>query len=460
MKLPFTNKKYLLESPWEKPFDKVTTPFQSFLHHQMTTGLILIFMTILALYLANSASFAESYQHFFHTYFGFSFGDTEVKLTLHHWINDALMAIFFFLVGLEIKREILVGELSDPKNAILPIGAAVGGMVFPALFFVYFTYGTDAVNGWGIPMATDIAFAISALMILGKRVPPALVTFLVALAIVDDLGAVTVIALFYTAEINMTALTIAFALFGLLLAFNRFGIHKVLPYAIVGILMWAAMLSSGVHATIAGILTALAIPARPKFNPHFFCDHIDDLAEQYKKIDVKHPEYVLTENQKGLLSEIELSAKQVQPPLNRLENGLHLPVGILIIPIFALANAGVALNWSEMGSLLVEPVAAGVISGLVLGKLVGIFGTAWLMIKFGIARLPKGSSMNQLFGTAFLGGIGFTMSIFIAELAWTDPGIMLVEAKTGILVASVIAAIIGLVWLRFIAKPAPDYKPE
>lgn len=460
MKMPFSKKEYHLESPWERPFTKIMTPFQSFLHQQMTTGLILIFMTVLALYLANSDAYAESYKHFFHTYFGFTFGDAAVQLTLHHWINDALMAIFFFLVGLEIKREIMVGELSDPKNAILPIGAAVGGMVFPALFYVYFTYGTEAVNGWGIPMATDIAFAISALMILGKRVPPALVTFLVALAIVDDLGAVTVIALFYTAEINMTALGTAFALFALLLAFNRFGIHRVLPYAIVGILIWAAMLSSGVHATIAGILTALAIPARPKFNPRFFSDHMVDLTEQYKKHDKKHENYVICENREGILSEMETSVKRVQPPLNRLENTLHLPVGILIIPIFALANAGVAINWSEMGTMLVEPVAAGVISGLVLGKLVGIFGVAWLMIKLGIARLPSGASMNQLFGTAFLGGIGFTMSIFIAELAWVDPGILLVEAKTGILVASLIAAIIGLVWLRFIAKPAPDYKPE
>lgn len=458
MKLPFSDHEYHLVSPWERPFKKVITPFQSFLHHQMTSGLILIFMTILALYLANSDDYAIAYDHFFHTYFGFSFGNAEVKLTLHHWINDALMAIFFFLVGLEIKREMLVGELSDPKNAILPIGAAVGGMVFPALLYVYFTAGTEAINGWGIPMATDIAFAISALMILGKRVPPALVTFLVALAIVDDLGAVTVIALFYTDEINITALLTAFALFGLLLAFNRFGIHRVLPYAIVGILMWAAMLSSGVHATIAGILTALAIPARPKFNPHYFSNHIDDLLNQYKKTDQKHPDYQLGEQQEGILVQMEQSVKTVQPPLNRLENGLHLPIGIFIIPIFALANAGVAIDWSEMGNLIVEPVAAGVISGLVLGKLIGIFGVAWLMIKLGIARLPSGASMSQLFGTAFLGGIGFTMSIFIAELAWTDPGIMLVEAKTGILVASVIAAIIGLTWLRFIAKPAPDYQ--
>lgn len=460
MKLPFSNHDFHLKSPWETPFKKVVTPFQSFLHHQMTTGAILILMTLLALFLANSDAYAEAYKHFFHTYFGFSFGETDVKLTLHHWINDALMAIFFFLVGLEIKREILVGELSDPKNAILPIGAAVGGMVFPALFYVYFTYGTEAVNGWGIPMATDIAFAISALVILGKRVPPALVTFLVALAIVDDLGAVTVIALFYTAEINMTALLTAFALFGVLIAMNRSGVYRVLPYVIIGVLMWSAMLSSGVHATIAGILTALAIPTRPKFNPRFFSEHIDDLVARYKKTDQSHPDYQLCEQQEGLLTQMEVSVKQVQPPSIRLENSLHLPVGIFIIPIFALANAGVAINWSEMGTIVMEPVAAGVISGLVLGKLIGVFGVAWLMIKLGIARLPSGASMNQLFGTAFLAGIGFTMSIFIAELAWKDPGMMLVEAKTGILVASLLAAIIGLVWLRFIAKPAPDYKPE
>jgi len=452
MKLPFFKEEYHLKAPWEKPFKKVMTPFENFLHHQATSGLLLIFMTLLALYLANSA-YAEGYKHFFHTYFGFTFGDWSMSMSLHHWINDLLMAIFFFLVGLEIKREILVGELSDPKNAVLPIAAAIGGMVFPALFYLYFTQGTEAANGWGIPMATDIAFAISALMILGKRIPAALVTFLVALAIVDDLGAVLVIALFYTADLNVEALMLAFVLFGILMSFNRFGIHSMLPYILIGILMWAAMLSSGVHATIAGILTALAIPARPKFNPHHFHQHIDNLVDHYSKHDEKHPEFILNDQQKGILSQMEYSVNRVQPPLNRAENTLHLPVGILIIPIFALANAGVAINWSELGTLIFEPVSAGVISGLVIGKLIGIFGVAWLMIKLGLARLPSSSTMNQLFGTAFLGGIGFTMSIFIAELAWVDPGLLLVEAKTGILVASLLAAIIGLVWLRFIAKP-------
>ncbi|MDG6774228.1 Na+/H+ antiporter NhaA [Thiomicrorhabdus sp. ZW0627] len=453
MKVKLLKKEYEFFAPWEKTFNKVATPFEEFLHNQTTTGLVLMIMTVIALILANSP-LAEAYSHLFHTHFTVALGEFAIDHTLHHWINDGLMAIFFFLVGLEIKREVMVGELSDPKNAVLPIVAALGGMVFPALIFYYITQGTPAENGWGIPMATDIAFAISALVLLGKRVPAALVTFLVGLAIVDDLGAVTVIALFYTEQINMPYLLAAFVFFAVLISFNRFGIHKPLPYFIVGGFMWASMLESGVHATIAGILTALAIPAKPKFNPSFFHEHMNTLVNAYQKEERNDPNHQLSDNQKSLVRQMEKGVHRVQTPLNRLEHDLHLPVGLIIIPLFALANAGIALNFSEMGGLLTEPVTLGVMFGLVFGKVIGIAGVSWVVIKLGLARLPTGSTMSQLFGVSFLGGIGFTMSIFIAELAWDTPNDMLLGAKTGILVASLVAGLFGFLWLRFIAKSA------
>lgn len=451
MKVKLLKKEYEIFAPWEKTFNKVMTPFEDFIHNQTTTGLVLMFMTIVSLVLANSP-FADDYAHFFHTNFAITLGNMSIDLSIHHWINDGLMAIFFFLIGLEIKREVLVGELSDPKNAVLPILAAVGGMVFPALIFYYITVGTPAATGWGIPMATDIAFAISALVLLGKRVPAALVTFLVALAIVDDLGAVTVIAIFYTDQIQMSYLITALVFFGVLIAFNRFGIHKPLPYFIVGILMWASMLESGIHATIAGILTALTIPAQPKFNPRFFHEHFSKLVGDYQKAEQYNPGSYLCDTQKAIVRQMERGVHRIQAPLNRLEHSLHLPVALLIIPLFALANAGIALNFSEMDSLLLQPVTLGVMFGLIMGKVIGIAGVSWIAIKLGLAKLPNGATMSQLFGVSFLGGIGFTMSIFIADLAWEPEDALLLGAKTGILIASLVAGLFGFIWLRYIAK--------
>lgn len=447
-------KDYAIYAPWEKAFNKVATPFERFLHQQTTTGLVLMLMTIVALVLANSP-LAEPYAHLFHTKIAISVGDFSLNYSIHHWINDGLMALFFFIIGLEIKREVLVGELSDVKNAVLPIIAAIGGVVAPALIYYYINYGLPGQHGWGIPMATDIAFAISALVLLGRRVPVGLVTFLVGLAIVDDLIAVSVIAIFYTAEIHLFSLGMAFVFFGILLAFNRFGIHHPLPYFLIGALMWLFMLESGVHATIAGILTALAIPAKPKFNPAFFKNHMEDLSQDFNRFPVG-ADHVLHDSQKITLHHMEDAVHAVQAPLNRLEHNFHLPVSLIVIPLFALANAGIALDFSQMGDLLLEPVTVGVMSGLILGKVIGIAGVSYIAIKIGIARLPKNSTMSQLFGVSFLGGIGFTMSIFIAELAWAnnaDGAQMLLEAKTGILFASLLAGLIGFVWLRFITKP-------
>ena len=439
-----------LYAPWEKAFQKIATPFEHFLHAQTTTGVILMFTTILALILANSP-LSEYYAHFFHTKVDFDVGTWELSHTIHHWINDGLMAIFFFIIGLEIKREVTVGELSNIKAAILPILAAIGGMVFPALIYHSINSGTAGANGWGIPMATDIAFAISALVLLGKRVPPALVTFLVALAIVDDLGAVLVIALFYTEQIHMVPLMLSGAAFLILVVFNRVGIHMILPYFIVGLFLWFFMLESGVHATIAGVIAALAIPSKPKLSAVGFRKDAKRLLDEYDTypMDNKHG---MNERQKAILLKLQSNINAIGTPAARLERDLHLPVALIVIPLFALANAGIAIDFSSIGATIKEPVSMGIMAGLIFGKVIGIFGVAWLAIKLKIATLPQGSSMSQIFGVAFLAGIGFTMSIFVADLAFINNPELIFQAKVGILSASLFAGLFGYFWLRFIAK--------
>ncbi len=439
-----------LYAPWEKAFQRISTPFEHFIHSQTTTGLVLMLMTVIALVIANSP-FVDLYNHFFHTKIDFNVGEWKLSHTLHHWINDGLMAIFFFMVGLEIKREILIGELSNIKVAILPILAAIGGMVLPALIFSYINMGTEGASGWGIPMATDIAFAISVLVLLGKRVSPALVTFLVALAIVDDLGAVSVIALFYTDTINMLPLFLAGVMFVVMIIFNRFGIHAILPYFIVGVFMWFFMLESGVHATIAGVLAAMSIPSRPKIAPISFTNHTRNLLDEYDNYPIA-TDHTMHEKQKAILLNIKDTIDAVSTPSARLEHDLHLPVSLVIIPIFALANAGISIDFGSIGSTILEPVSLGVMLGLVIGKVLGIAGTAWVATKLKIASLPKGSSMSQVFGVAFLGGIGFTMSIFVADLAYVNNDPLIFQAKVGILCASLFSGLFGYIWLRYIAS--------
>lgn len=441
-----------LYAPWEKAFNKISTPFEHFLHAQTTTGIILMFMTVFALILANTP-LADAYLHFFHTKVDLNVGSWALSHSIHHWINDGLMAFFFFIVGLEIKREILVGELSNIKVAILPILSAIGGMALPALIYMSINNGGEGANGWGIPMATDIAFAVSALVLLGNRVSPALVTFLVALAIVDDLGAVLVIAIFYTEQIQMLPLVLAGLSFLVLISFNRFGIHMILPYFIVGLGMWFFMLESGVHATIAGVIAALTIPSKPKYTPLDFTLHARNKLNEYDNYPVRE-DNLLHEQQKAILLNIKDKIDAVNSPAARLEHDMHLPISLIVIPLFALANAGISIDFSSIGSTIIQPVSLGIIAGLILGKVLGIAGVAWLSIKLGIAKLPTGSSMNQIFGVAFLGGIGFTMSIFVADLAFMGNDTLIFQAKVGILCASLFAGLFGFFWLRYVENVA------
>jgi len=433
-------------APWEKAFERIATPFEHFIHTQTTSGLFLISATLIALIIANTP-LADYYNNAIHMKINFSVGSWHLSHSLHHWINDGLMAIFFFMVGLEIKREALVGELSIFKNAVLPILAAIGGMIFPALIYTYFNYGEPSANGWGIPMATDIAFAISALVLLNNRIAPALVTFLVALAIVDDLGAVLVIAIFYTKQIVFLPLILSFVSFAILIIFNRLGIHMILPYFLVSMFMWFFMLESGVHATIAGVLAAFTIPSRPHFEPVKFTRKIRDLLDEYDSYPVA-TDYTTHDKQKAILNTIKIRIHEVGTPAQRLEHALHLPVGLVVLPIFALANAGITIDFSSISSAIFSDVSLGIIFGLVLGKVIGIFGISFLAIKIGIAKLPNNTTMKQILGVSFLGGIGFTMSIFVADLAFIEDHMLIFEAKIGVLLASMISAIIGYLILK------------
>lgn len=443
--------------PWEKSFDRIVTPFEEFIHDETASGLILMACTLIALFLANGF-LSEHYQHLLHTEIAFSIGSWEIRHTLHHWINDGLMALFFMVVGLEIKREVVTGELSNPKAAVLPIVAAVGGMVVPAILFYFLNAGGPGALGWGIPMATDIAFAVGVLVLLGSRLPKTVLTFLVGLAIVDDLGAVIVIAIFYTEQIATNWLVMAGITLVLLIALNRFGVRKPLPYFLIGIIMWFAMLQSGVHATLAGVLTALTIPVRPKFNHKLFVKHMQTLLEEMRinpdrgdpKSEIAAEQCIIHDSRsRALLKTLENGVHSVESPLQRLEHAMHIPVAFLIMPLFALANAGIPIDSASVQQAVTDPVALGVMLGLVLGKLLGITGLTWMALRLGIGTLPEGMNLRHLVGVGLVGGIGFTMSIFIAELGFAGEAENLLMAKTGVLFASVLAGVGGYVWLRF-----------
>ena len=433
-------------APWERAFNKVLTPFEEFIHRQTTSGLLLIIMAVLALLLANSP-LAYLYQQIQHIDIGLSIGSWSIENNLHHWVNDGLMALFFFVVGLELKREILVGELANPRQAALPIVAAIGGMVVPALIYFAVNPEGDAARGWGIPMATDIAFALGAIALLARRVPKALITFLVALAIVDDLGAVMVIAVFYTETLSMGALLAVAVIFAMLMVLNIAGIRKILPYFILSIFLWYAMYLSGVHATLAGVLGAFSIPARPKYNPDRFSQQVSELMQRFNDSHVSGQSIMTNDKLRAIVQTLGNGIYEVEAPLQRLEHAWHLPVAYLVIPIFALFNAGIPLELSGFGQTLMHPVTMGVSIGLIFGKVIGIAGSCWIALKLNIGQLPAETRFTQIIGVSLLGGIGFTMSIFIAELGFIHQPELLLMAKTGILFASLIAGVAGFIWL-------------
>ena len=426
--------------------DKITEPIQRFVKQEKSGGIVLGISVLAALYLANSP-WSDEYFHFLENKIGIVFNDVSfLKYSLHHWINDGLMAIFFFVIGLELKREIVAGELSNPRKALLPIGAALGGMLIPAIIYFSLNPTGEASNGWGIPMATDIAFALGVLHFLGKRIPLSLKVFLTALAIVDDLGAVLVIAFFYTSEISIQSLLVGLGFVLVMFIGNKMGIRNILFYAIIGIVgVWIAFLLSGVHATIAAVLAAFVIPANVGIKENIFIERIRNSINKFKDI-LPNDKVTLTDEQIHQLEIIKKDTNCAIPPLQRLEHAMHPMVTFIVLPIFALANAGVSMN-VDVQELFSTNVALGISIGLLGGKVIGIVGITWLLVKLRIAPFPEGMNMRNLFGISFLASIGFTMSLFISSLAFTDE-IIITQAKIGIFTASIIGGIVGFFILR------------
>jgi NhaA family Na+:H+ antiporter len=414
--------------------------FQDFFRLEAAGGILLLVATAAALAWANSP-WAPLYRDLWHTPVSVGAGPLLLSKSLEAWVNDGLMAVFFFVVGLEIKHELLVGELASPRRAALPAFAALGGMLAPAAIYLALNLGGAGGHGWGIPMATDIAFAVGVLALLGDRVPFSLKIFLTALAIVDDLGAVLVIAVFYTSELSFTALGIAGAVFLLLVLLNAGGVRRVAPYLVLGVALWGALLTSGVHATVAGVLAALTIPANARINTGAFRARSRKLLDQFEAADPDPGTHMMSVSQHETVYGLAELIQQVQPPLARLEDALHPWVTFGIMPLFALANAGVMLDAGFLDALA-HPVTLGVIGGLVLGKPIGILVFSWLAMAGGLAERPRGVSTRQMLGVGVLGGIGFTMSLFIGSLAFGESP-MLENAKVGILTASAIAGMVG-----------------
>lgn len=436
--------------------EKVLSPFQKFVNLQSSTGILLLATTIIALVWANSA-FADSYEQFWQYELGIVTDNFELKKPLLLWVNDGLMAIFFFLIGLEIKREFLIGELNTTKKIMFPLFGAIGGIALPVLMYVMLNQNPDTLKGWGIPMATDIAFSLAILKVLGNRVPLSLKIFLTAFAIVDDLGAVLVIAVFYSGSLNLALLGWALALLILIYFLSYKGLYFEFLTIASGFVVWLLFLKAGLHPTLAGILMAFAVPVRQKISTHEFTDQLESIVGTIKHSTILQ-QPVLSAGQLELIDDLEDWSDRYRSPLQALEHKLHNWVAFLVIPVFALANAGVAIS-SDVG--LETALVINIIICLILGKSIGISGIIFLAKRFKIIDIPKDITNKQIVGVSFLAGIGFTMAIFIASLAFNSSPEYIDSAKIGILIGSFLSAIIGFSILRFkTVKGKFDHTPS
>jgi Na+:H+ antiporter, NhaA family len=434
----------------EKPIQPYLDPLVRFMHVESAGGIVLLVCTIVSLALANSA-WGEGFIGFWETKIGFALGDYQVSHSIKHWINDGLMAIFFFVIGLEVKREIVLGELRDMRRAALPIAAALGGMVVPAGVFLAMQWGEPTARGWGIPMATDIAFVVGCIALLGPKVPHSLRVMLLSLAIVDDIGAILVIAVGYTDEINLLSLGLGVAGVVLIVGLIRVGVRNLGVYAILGILVWFAVHESGIHATIAGVVLGLITPAGSWVNRGVLGEVLDKAGRVFDGDDLAGG------SQYQLLRHMETASRESISPLERLEHKLHSWVGFVIMPTFALANACVPIEVSYVTT----SVSLAVMAGLLIGKPLGIVAVSFAAVKLGLAQVPKGVTWGMITAGGFLAGIGFTMAMFIAGLALTgDLAGQLDPAKIGILTGSVLAAAIGMGMLAVQIKNAPEATDE
>lgn len=428
--------------------DRILQPVHNFINRQFTGGIVLFASVVIAIAWANYGN-AESYHRFWNTQLMVGMANHVFSASLHSWINDGLMALFFFVIGLELKREFMAGELSTLRKAILPMFAALGGMIAPALIYAFFNYGKISESGWGIPMATDIAFALALLSLGGKNIPSAVKVFLCALAVADDLGAVIVIALFYTTHIIWMPLLVAFFLLIVLALGNYVGVRAPVFYLLIGIAFWGCFLMSGIHATIAGVLVAMTIPARPKINEDDYLFSVRQNTDQFENAQ-RLDGSLITSEQLDILAQVKQLSLDAETPLQKIENALHPWVAFIIMPAFALANAGMTLE-SDFFRSLANPVSIGIMTGLIVGKCIGVFGFAWVLIRLKLSTLPLGANWWHMFGVSILAGVGFTMSLFITELAFKNQTQLIDQSKYGILLASTIAATIGVFVLRTIS---------
>ncbi|MGB5414649.1 MAG: Na+/H+ antiporter NhaA [Polyangiales bacterium] len=422
-----------------RPIQHFQRPLQAFTHIESASGVFLLICTAIALLAANSP-YAETYNAFWHHELRFAVGDLSLSHSLAHWINDGLMAIFFFVIGLEIKREMIIGELSDRRKVALPVAAALGGVVAPVLIYLMFQYGEVGERGWAVPMATDIAFVVGCMSLLGNRIPRGLSILMLSLAIVDDLLAVVVIAVFYTESISGAWLAGAVVGIAAIVLLSRLGVRSIGIYVIAGVWVWLCTLESGIHPTIAGVAVGLLTPAHPWLGGDRFLGFLRHVNDTLRK-----PETSI-ERAKELVRDLSFASREAVSPLFRLETALHPWVAFGIMPLFALANAGVAIELDRIG----EPVSLAVAAGLLLGKPIGIFGASWLTVKVGWAARPEGVTWPVLGGAAFLGGIGFTMALFIASLGLS--GELLVSSKIGIILGSFVSAVLGMLILSIVTK--------
>lgn len=425
-------------------------PFHRFMRFEAAGGVLLIVCALAAMIWANSGGAGAYTELFYTSKVTVGFGEWALSKPFILWINDLLMAVFFLLVGLEIKREVLVGELRSPRKAALPIAAALGGMVIPGAIYALVNMGHDSISGWGVPMATDIAFALGVLALVGSRVPISVRVFLTSLAIVDDLGALLVIAVFYTESIGIAYLGKAALVLAIMTVLNVMGVRRVLVYMLLGIVVWYFVLKSGVHATIAGVLVAMTIPAKTRVDQARYSRFVRDMLDRFDRDSAGEKKSWTTGKQQTAVLAIADAGQKVETPVRGLEHALIPWVAFLILPVFALANAGVPLEAGTEGegaaSVWSSRALWGVVLGLLIGKPVGVFGFAWIAQKIGIGMLPEGSTWRHVFGAAWLSGIGFTMALFIANLAYNS-ATDLDAAKLGVLGASVVAGVVGLLVL-------------
>ena len=421
----------------------VRVPIQKFIHTEEVGAVILLLGAAAALAWANSP-WSESYESFWHTKVSFDIILFAVSEDLRHLVNDGLMAVFFFLVGLEIKRELLHGELSTFRKAALPAFAAAGGMAMPALVYLLFNWSGEGANGWGVPMATDIAFALGVLALLGRRMPAELRVFLLGLAVVDDLGVIAVIATFYTDTIHWTELGLGVATFAAIAVCIRVGARSLGFYLIMSVVMWLLFLESGVHATLVGVLLAAIVPSQPDLHRRDYAAVIEDLLHDFRLAMENGDE----ERAEAIVERIEHLSQGTEGPLERLEEMVHPWVSFVILPIFALANAGIVFTADSLSDALASSVTMGIAAGLLLGKALGILGLTWLAVRLGVGQLPSGVGWRHVLGVGFLGGIGFTVAIFVSAIAFTDQALV-DQAKMGVFGSSILAGAAGYLFLRF-----------